>query len=216
MRKYTWSAGILGSIVLVLLLAAPLAGAEHDAPAPKDAYLSDEERQETLALLEGSQSAMLDRIQGLSDQAFNYKPSPDRWSIAEILDHIVVVEKVAADAVDLTMAAPIDPQWTTTTAGQTDRIFRVLPIRVRRFQAPESVQPQGGRSRQELVESYESLRAGLLDLVRDAARPIKAHTSEHPALGQLHVQQWVLFAALHNLRHNQQIVEVMADPGFPH
>lgn len=31
----------------------------------------------------------------------------------------------------------------------------------------------------------------------------------------MNVYQWVLYMALHNERHNQQIAEVLAAPGFP-
>jgi hypothetical protein len=51
--------------------------------------------------------------------------------------------------------------------------------------------------------------------VRETQRPLKAHTAPNPFFGDLNAHQWLLYIPLHHLRHNQQIAEVKATPGFP-
>jgi len=47
--------------------------------------------------------------------------------------------------------------------------------------------------------------------------PLKEHTVDHPfpVFGTLNAYQWLIYVPLHNMRHDQQIAEVKASPGFP-
>ena len=217
MKRHLMPVNRIFAIALALALSTNLAAAERDATAGSDdARLSDEERAEIVALLEATQRDLLERVAGMSKKAFHHKSTPETWSVAEIVEHLVIVERNVLDGVEKAIAAPANPQWANDTAGTTDRIYRLVPNRVRRFKAPESVQPSGKMSRKQLISTFEELRARSIATIRDSAKPLKAHTTEHPVLGTLGVDQWILFAGLHNLRHNQQAVEVMADPGFPH
>jgi hypothetical protein len=47
--------------------------------------------------------------------------------------------------------------------------------------------------------------------------PLKEHTVDHPfpIFGTLNAYQWLIYIPLHNMRHDQQIAEVKASPGFP-
>ena len=53
--------------------------------------------------------------------------------------------------------------------------------------------------------------------VKDTQLPLKEHNSEHPfpVFNRLNAYQWLLYIPLHNLRHDQQIAEVKATPGYP-
>jgi len=46
---------------------------------------------------------------------------------------------------------------------------------------------------------------------------LKEHTVDHPfpVFGTLNAYQWLIYVPLHNMRHDQQIAEVKASPGFP-
>jgi hypothetical protein len=46
---------------------------------------------------------------------------------------------------------------------------------------------------------------------------LKEHNSDHPfpVFKTLNAYQWLLYIPLHNLRHDQQIAEVKATPGYP-
>jgi len=56
-----------------------------------------------------------------------------------------------------------------------------------------------------------------IKVINDADTPLKSHTSEHPAavFGTLNAYQWLIYIPLHNIRHNQQIVELKSSPSFP-
>ena len=46
----------------------------------------------TLAYLESTKAGVLASVKGLSPAQLNFKPAPDRWSVAECLEHIASAE----------------------------------------------------------------------------------------------------------------------------
>ena len=46
---------------------------------------------------------------------------------------------------------------------------------------------------------------------------LKEHTVEHPFqfFGTLNAYQWLIYVPLHTMRHDKQIAEVKATPGYP-
>src|SRR5271170_900049 len=82
------------SAVLCLVLALALAGSAQSAapspaaPAPAPASLSAAERELALKNLQATHDAFLKSIAGLSEKQWRFKPAPDRWSVAEVSEHI--------------------------------------------------------------------------------------------------------------------------------
>jgi hypothetical protein len=155
---------------------------------------------------------------GLSEAQWNFKPSPDRWSIAENLEHIVIVQELVSRIVQGEPAAtPIgDPAYIDNL------ILREFPNRLAKFKGPESAMPAGKASRQECfdrLETNSALHTRLAESEQDLrkraypAPPIKAATrGEYEMLDGF---QWLLAVTGHTARHTHQILEVKADPNFP-
>jgi DinB superfamily len=155
---------------------------------------------------------------GLSEAQWNFKPSPDRWSIAENLEHIVIVQEVISRIVQgEPAAAPIgDPAYIDQL------ILREFPNRLAKFKGPEITMPAGKVSRQECFErlaANSALHARLAEAEPELRRraypapPIKAATNgEYEMLDGF---QWLLAATGHTARHTHQMLEVKADPNFP-
>ena len=179
--------------------------------------LTTEERAKMIKLLRESQAQFLGLVSDVSEAGWNYKPGPDRWSVAEVAEHIVLAEGSLFGRAEQALAAPPNPEWETKTAGKTEFIERVMPDRSRRAQAPESVQPRAGLSRAEVLRRFQEARARTIEFVQKIDRPLKAHTADHPfpVFGTLNAHQWLIYIPLHNIRHNQQIAEVKASDGFP-
>ena len=76
------------TIVCSLALAAALAMGV--AAKAQDVTQADKDR--ALAYLEKTKTGVIDATKGLSDAQWNFKPAPDRWSIAEVMEHIALAE----------------------------------------------------------------------------------------------------------------------------
>jgi DinB superfamily len=173
------------------------------------------ERAELVDLLLKSEKELLELVEGLNESQWTFKPGPDRWSAGEVTEHIMLADAALFDAMQKMMAGPQDPDWFAQTAAKTDRLKQALPNRTRRVDAPEPLKPAQALTRAEVMNRYKQGRARALEFARKTDAPIKAYTGKNPFFGPLNGYQFLIYIPLHNLRHNQQILEVKASPGFP-
>jgi DinB superfamily len=147
-----------------------------------------------------------------------FQTSPDRWSVGETAEHIMLAEARLFAGAQRALAAPPNPDWEAKTRGKTEFLEKVLVDRSHKAQAPEPIQPHAQLSREEVIARYKQGRARTLKFIQETDAPLKEHTTDHPfpIFGTLNAYQWIIYIPLHNLRHNQQIAEVKASAGFPH
>jgi hypothetical protein len=169
--------------------------------------------------LEETGNGVLGAVRRLSEAQWNFKPGPERWSIAENVAHIIFVQdRVLGPLHDqLRASAPAAPHPDYQRVD--DIVIYQFPNRLAKFSSPV---PAAGiphsEGLQRLSENCARLRNRLEstpDLrTRSApAVPLKLITSG--AYETLDGYQWILAAAAHTERHTKQILEVMADPAFP-
>ena len=197
------------TFTVLALIAVPLFAA---GPA-----LTTEERAHAIQLLQDSQKEFLALVDGLTDAQWTYKPAPDRWSVGETAEHIVLAEGLLYGSVEKAVASPPNPDWESKTRGKTEFLEKVMVDRSHKAQAPEAIQPHAQLSREEVVQRYKEVRARTLKFIEETEVPLKEHTVDHPfpVFGTLNAYQWLIYIPLHNMRHDQQIAEVKASPGFP-
>ena len=205
-------------IILSLLfsfLLGPAAGSE--AQESSDPNMTAEERAKTIKLLVDSRQEYLEALENLTEAQWSFKPSPFRWSVGEVAEHILLTEGALFSAVQRALAQKANPDWKGKTAGKAEFIEKVVPNRSLKAQAPIEVRPSGKLSREEVVRRYKELRAKILEFTRETDLPLKAHTVEHPfpVFNTLNAYDWLIYIPLHNIRHNQQMAEVKASAGYP-
>lgn len=201
---------LLSLLALTLLCVWP-------ALAQTDPKMTAEERAKLIQWLNESQAETIAAVEKLSDAQWNWKAAPEKWSVAECVEHIMLAESTLMAQAEKALAAPQNPDWAEKTKGKSEFIERVMVKRQGKAQAPESIVPTGKFSRAELMQKLREVRAKTLKFAETTQLPLKAHTSEHPfpVFGTLNAYQWVIYIPLHNIRHNQQIAEVKANPNFP-
>ncbi len=136
------------------------------------------------------------------------KPAPDRWSVAEVLEHLSIVERGALMRVRaMIQEAPVVDAPAALTP--IDREF--LKNRTRRIAAPDRIQPTGTVSVDAALASLESSREELLAVLSEAeGRDLSKVSQPHPALGPLDGYQWIAIIGGHEVRHSLQIEEIGA------
>src|SRR5450755_3831866 len=94
----------------VLALALASFAQTAAAPAPTPTPLTADEREIALKSLQATHDAFLKSIAGLSEKQLKFKPAPDRWSVAEVSEHIAVSESMIFGMVQSkVMTSPADP-----------------------------------------------------------------------------------------------------------
>ncbi|MFZ1917309.1 MAG: DinB family protein [Terriglobales bacterium] len=204
-------------VVLCAVLALPLAAIAQTAVAPAPTTLSAEERDAALKSLQATHDAFLKSIAGLSDKQWRFKPAPDRWSVAEVSEHIAVSESMIFGYVQkqiVTSAATPEKRAEVKVTDQ--QILTLVPDRSHKAQAPEFLKPTNRwATREELIRSFEDSRKATMDYVRTTNDDLRDHFGPHPLLGPMDAYQWILLISAHSERHTRQIEEVKADPNFP-
>jgi hypothetical protein len=139
------------------------------------------------------------------------RPAPDRWSVAEVIEHLAIVEdRVAArltEAFDATPPAEL-PQG--HSAQSVDRTFlHRVGNRTSRFKTGPSSEPKGGIDTEAAWAAAASSRDAFLRLLeRSEGRDVGGIAFPHPAFGPLTFYQWAIFLSGHDARHADQIREI--------
>ena len=178
-----------------------------------DPKMTKAERAEIIELLNKSEKEFLQAVEGLSDQQWSFKPGPDRWSVAECAEHIVLAEALLFETATKSLTAA-DDKW-EETLRKTDILRRALPNRSTKVDAPEAIKPRQAMTRQQLMARFKEQRARTLAYVQETEAPLKAYTAANPFFGPLNAHQWLLYIPLHHLRHNLQIAEVKSSSSYP-
>lgn len=178
------------------------------------AGLSEADRRQALAELERTRAGVAAATQGLSDAQWKFKPAPDRWSVAEILEHLVLAEDFLLENTrQKVMQAP---------AGKPDRDYKstdrmvlsAVADRSRKVQAPASIQPRGGRPPQEAWNRFLQAREQTVAFLK-STQDLRDHVVDSPLGRPMDAYQWILYISAHTERHTKQMLEVKADPNFP-
>src|ERR1700730_12039321 len=94
-----------------------------------DADMTPEARTKVLEWLDESRQECLASMDGVSDEQWEWKPAPERWSVGETAEHIVLAEAMLFGFVRRALAAPPNPAWEEQTKGKTELLIRMIPSR---------------------------------------------------------------------------------------
>ena len=173
------------------------------------------DKDKALAYLESTKKGVLDATKGLSEAQWNFKPAPDKWSVAECVEHIAAAEDfIRGMAVDKVMKAPAAPD--RDIAKIDAGIMAMIPDRSQKAQAPDELKPTNRFGSPEgSLKHFAESRTATENFLKDTP-DLRAHAVDSPIGGpKLDAYEWVLFVSAHSQRHTKQIEEVKADPNFP-
>ncbi len=192
-------------IALLTMVGAAAASAQEVTQAEKD---------RALLYLETTKKNVLEATKGLSEAQWNFKAAPDRWSVAQVMEHIAAAEDFIRGIVkEKVMMAPAGEAG--RDVKKTDEaVLATVPDRTNKVQAPEPLVPSNRFGSPEgSIKHFEESRAATEDFLKTTAG-LRDHVTDSP-LGKLDGYEFVLFIAAHSERHTKQINEVKADPNFP-
>ena len=194
------------TLILALVAAVPLRAAAPISQADRDALIKD---------LERSRTVFLDGIADVkTDAQWNYKPAPDRWSVAECAAHIIAAEQYFRDNIAATLKSPALPAAQQSTAGDAV-LSKMIRDRSQKFQAPAAIEPTGKVvPKAQAIKDFEATRARTLQYVRTTQDPLREHGGG-TAPNITTAYQLVLMLSGHTERHTAQLLEVKASPGYP-
>lgn len=173
------------------------------------------DRDRAIKYLESTKQGVINATDGLSDAQWNFKPGPDRWSVAEVTEHIAAAEGfIRGMIVEQVMKAPARPDG-DDVAALDELVMAKVPDRSNKRQAPDPIKPTNRYgSGPASLKAFMDSRAQTEEFLT-SHDDLRAHATDSPFGKKLDGYQWVLFIAAHSERHTKQILEVKADPNFP-
>jgi hypothetical protein len=159
-----------------------------------------------LIRLDSAHRELLDAVEPLDESILASRPSESEWSIAEIINHLRLVEERVINELGKALEKP---------PAQLGLVRRLVPTsivasRLIRVKAPKAVVPLSPPDKVTNIAEFNRVREELKQLCRfHGKEKLNRITFKHPFLGKLTGVAAVSFVAYHERRHYKQIREVL-------
>jgi hypothetical protein len=151
---------------------------------------------------------LLEMIGEISDEQANALPDGEKWTIAQIGEHISIVEEGMGRISNKLLNEAKGNGKNSDGKAVISRAFaeKAAGSRNQKLEAPDRVHPTGKQTIAESIEKLKENRHRLYDL-----KPLfetvecSEHTFPHPTFGDLTAHEWLALVGGHEFRHLEQI-----------
>lgn len=164
-----------------------------------------------------SRRVLREAVESVAAELHSVKPSPERWSVNDVLEHLALIDariaQVLSDGLAQAKADGVGPDSESSPVLPGIDWSSVLD-RSRRVEARATAVPTRGLTSIEAWQELEAARRHLVDVMRQGDDvDMSAIHFPHPLFGALNGYAWCAFIAAHEERHAAQIREIAADLG---
>ncbi|WP_299824525.1 DinB family protein [uncultured Pontibacter sp.] len=160
--------------------------------------------------LEKSRNLLLDELEGLDDELLNTPPAAGKWSINQIVYHMIQVEKVTAGYVNNKLQKQ-ENLGNSSFANGFKAILLKLALRSgRKYKAPAMVaEVPETAALHKLRQQWDDTRFNLEDVLNEVpANLMDKCLFKHPYVGPLSINQTLSFLQDHFTHHERQIQQL--------
>jgi len=193
--------------LFVFAAALPLLAADGAMNPAERAFLLDQ--------LESSKKEFLASIQGLTPAQWTFKAGPDRWSIQECAEHIILAEDYIFGGTQRLLKVPAVERPANSNLEVDKKLAAAVRDRSHKVSAPEAIVP-GGKfaTAEDAAKEFASRRAKTIEYAKTSNDDLRVHVGPGP-VGPMDAYQGLILLAAHSSRHTAQILEVKASPNYP-
>ena len=167
--------------------------------------------QSALNKLESDRKALFADLQQYPDELLNKKPSPEAWSVAEVIGHLLTAEEMSL--------AYLKKKVQDTSSAKPEGLkqkWRWLLVQVVftfdiKFKAPDIVTPKiGYTTLAELDKRWSDTRrqtTAILNTLSD--KELNSQLWKHAIAGKLNLYHMLAFFGIHFNRHKKQIARTL-------
>jgi hypothetical protein len=182
------------------------------SPSSSELALTADQIAKASRHLSVTRDVLVESVAGLSALQWSFRPNYDSWSIAENLEHLVLIEGRVHAIIGNMSSAP-EAEAGGKQIEMDELILNEVPKRTTKVKAPEPVCPEGRWTGVEALQCFLTNRERTLQLLD--APLLRGRVRPHPLFGPWDGYQWLLAVGSHTLRHTGQIREIKADVNFP-
>ena len=154
--------------------------------------------------LDETRNQLIKEITFVKDEPFNVRPDTKTWSITQVCHHLFLVEQATIKAI----------AWGLQGSDRSQKERKDVQLmldRTKKIQAPPIVEPALEPFKvQQIMDMLSHSRRKLMDFhstIEDHSL-LAEKSVNHPAFGELPLDQWIEMIYLHEQRHIEQIKEI--------
>ena len=199
-----------GYTLLLLLVLTGLAGRLSTTT------ITNQERRFLIDQLKESRAAVQKTVEGLSEKQWNFKPAPEKWSIKECLQHIVLTESYWWNRADALLKQQANSDKKLGSKIKDQEILTILSGKDQKLQASENFKSLKNqwKSAEEILDAFKRQRNGIIKYAKTSTDDMRNYVLKMP-VGNIDAYQMLLYIPAYTKRQTLQIEEIKADPAFP-
>jgi hypothetical protein len=166
--------------------------------------------QEKYNRLTQKRQALLQHLDSQSPDALSFKAGPDKWSVVEAIEHLVIVEDNFLEQARANIpVSTLDPEKRSPDKYQI--VLKVMQRDVEVDVPHESMEPHGHSGLNELLDKWDDIRKkmpGLLGEIYEDAQEDMVY--QHPYAGPMNIAETLEFIEVHFDNHVRHIDVILA------
>jgi len=164
-----------------------------------------------LANLAKAHTGLLSAADAVPADEWKTRPGKDRWSAAELIAHLMTVERGVIGKADRVAQ---HPPKRVSLLNRIHIPMALVESRWIRRKSPVPIVPEMLRDKEEMLAEIRTVRERSMAFLEETrSRNLSEYCWKHPAIGMLNGYQWMQFIAAHEVRHTKQMREIAA--GLP-
>lgn len=172
--------------------------------------MTSEQRTQYLNYLGESTASVLQALEAIPAELFTKKPSPDSWSAADVMEHLLKVESMIIDNLEKIGSDPINSAMVVSLSDE--EVLKQASNAEERSQAREGSLPSGMfQHKEEAVEAFKERRSRSHAFIEETDSNLTSFTFPHPRMGLMSGTNWLVFVSGHSLKHVPQLESIARD-----
>ena len=174
---------------------------------------TEADRKYTVDNLKRTRDELTRETESLTDSQWHFHESPDRWSIAEVVEHLALWEIIWGR--EVSMGARNKPQPELNQTSKPDSYYAEWIMEPAPHKSPDFSRPTGFITGKNNLVFFTRLRNQTIDFVEKTEVDMRAHfeltaTDSPRNMHQVYIYQWG-----HVDRHLRQIRKIKQHPNYP-
>jgi hypothetical protein len=155
-----------------------------------------------------SQKGFLRAADAVPSELWRASPSVGRWSAAEVVAHLMMVERAVIGKADRVVQ---NPPKHVPCMKRFHLPMALVESRLVRRKTPIPVDTAMLRDKEGMLAELREVRERSFSFLEETkSRDLSEYRWAHPALGTLSTYQWIQFISSHEIRHAKQMEEIVA------
>ncbi len=177
--------------------------------APDGSLAVPSELDSVLAKMSQAHSAFLRAADAIPSESWKTKPSDGRWSAAEVVAHLTMVERAVIEKADrVSQNSPKKIPF----FKKIHLPMALVERRLVRRKSPVPIDPVLLGDKEAMLARLREVRERSLAFLGETRnRDLRQYSWKHAAIGMLNTYGWMRFVAAHEARHMKQMREIASD-----